>query len=153
MIPFPKDFKDFLKLLEKHRVRYLVVGGYALALHGYVRVTGDMDIFIEVSRDNADRIFKTFNDFGFRDPVLRELFRTPGKMVRIGRPPLRIEILTEISGVTFEDAYPEAEFLVDGNDRVAYIGYEKLIQNKRSTSRPKDKSDSDALEKGKGQDI
>lgn len=105
MIPFPKDFQDFLKLLDKHEVRCLIVGGYALGFHGYVRATGDLDIFVEVSEENAEKLVAVFLEFGFSAGVEKALFLDKGKMVRIGSPPLRLELLTEISGVSFEEAY------------------------------------------------
>ena len=86
MIPFPKDFQDFLKLLDHRKVKYLVVGGYALGYHGYVRATGDLDLFIEVSDINADRLDVAFKEFGFSHDSIKALFLEKGQMVRIGRP-------------------------------------------------------------------
>ena len=109
MIPFPKDFQDFLRLLEHHSVKYVVVGGYALGYHGYVRATGDLDLFVELSESNADRLVTVFKDFGFSEGVQRELFLVKNQIVRMGRPPMRLEILTEISGVGFRECYENRE--------------------------------------------
>ncbi len=141
MKPFPKDFLDFLKLLAEQEVRYLVVGGYALSYHGYVRFTGDLDIFVEVSEENSKRLSEVFLGFGFSSGFDSSLFSEKGKMVRIGTPPMRLEILTEISGVEFEDAYEFAEVLDYEGIEITFIDFNNLIRNKRSAGRPKDISD------------
>ncbi len=147
MIPFPKDFQDFLRLLKNHRVKYVVVGGYALGYHGYVRATGDLDLFVEISESNADRLIAVFQDFGFSQGVKRELFLAKNRIVRMGRPPMRLEILTEISGVGFRECYENRERVQVGDFSVNFINLENLIKNKKSTGRSKDRADVENLSK------
>ena len=97
-IEFPQDFSEFLKLLNAHRVEYLLIGGFAVALHGYPRATADMDVWVARDRSNAERLVSCLREFGFDTPNLTpELFDDPNRIVRMGVAPLRIEILTEIS--------------------------------------------------------
>lgn len=145
MILFPKDFHDFLKLLSEHDVRYMIVGGYATGYHGYVRATGDLDIFVEVSESNAKKLVQTFKDFGFDAGVTEDLFLEKGKMVRAGHPPLRLEILTEITGVSFEDCYASCEEIEIDDVKIRFIGLGNLLKNKSSTGRTKDKLDVEML--------
>jgi hypothetical protein len=147
MIPFPKDFHDFLRLLHDNDARYLVIGGYALGYHGYVRATGDLDIFVEVSERNAERLVSVFTQFGFEQGVCKELFLAKGKMVRVGNPPMRLEILTEISGVTFDECYVKCERVVIQGVSICFIDLGSLIKNKNSTGRAKDKIDVENLKK------
>ena len=100
MIRLPKDFKEFLQLLNDHHVEYLLVGGYAVGYHGYPRATVDLDIWVAASPPNAMRIVKVFREFGFDVNELNEdLFLKENKIIRIGEPPLRIEVMTSVSGV------------------------------------------------------
>ena len=106
MIPLPRDFQDFLRLLNANAIRYLVIGGYAVAYHGYVRYTGDLDIFVELSTENAERIVRALREFGFDLPKLKPgLFLRKGKIIRMGQEPMRLEILNEIDGVSFGECY------------------------------------------------
>ena len=102
MIELHPDFKDFLRLCENHGVSCLIVGGYAVGFHGYPRATGDLDIFVDRSADNANRLVEVFREFGFGDEAKASLFLEPESIVRIGLPPVRLEVFSEISGVTFE---------------------------------------------------
>lgn len=145
MILFPKDFHDFLRLLSAHEVRYMIVGGYATGYHGYVRATGDLDIFVEVSENNAEKLVQTFIDFGFDAGVTKDLFLAKGKMVRVGHPPLRLEILTEITGVSFEDCYASSEEIEIDSLRIRFIDMYHLLKNKSSTGRTKDRLDVEML--------
>ena len=98
MVKLPLDFKEFLNLLHIHRVNYLLVGGYAVAAHGYPRFTGDLDLWIQTSAENAENVLRVCREFGFDVPNLRaELFIDPNQMTRMGHPPLRIEILNSVS--------------------------------------------------------
>jgi hypothetical protein len=100
MIRLPSDFKEFLKLLKDYDIRYLLIGGYAVSYHGYIRATGDMDIWIAIHPDNAQKIVIVLKIFGFDLPDLKaELFLRKNKIIRMGVPPLRLEIITSISGV------------------------------------------------------
>lgn len=100
----PEDFKEFLKLLRDHRVEYLLIGGYAVGCHGYARAIDDLDVWIGIAPANADRVVKALTDFGFDLPELSaDLFPQPDKIVRMGVEPLRIEVMTSISGVEFDE--------------------------------------------------
>src|ERR1039458_5411727 len=102
MIPLPRDFQDFLRLLNANAIMYLVIGGYAVAYHGYGCDTGDLDIFVELSTENAERIVRALRKFGFDLTKLKPgLFLRKGKIIRMGQEPMRLEILNEIDGVSF----------------------------------------------------
>jgi hypothetical protein len=140
------DFKELLELFNKHEVEYLVVGGYALAFHGAPRVTGDIDLFVRPARDNAQRILAALNDFGFGSLHLSEEdFITPGMVVQLGVPPVRIDIITRVSGVSWEkaDAGKVPGHYVD--TPVYFISREDFVANKRATGRKKDAADLEAL--------
>lgn len=146
MIRLPPDFKDFLRLLNSHRVEYLLIGGYAVAYHGYPRPTGGMDIWIAVSSQNATRVMAALVEFGFRaDDVPVALFTEPGRIVRVGIPPMRLEIVTTISGVDFAFCYARrASAVVDGV-AVDIIGLDDLKTNKKASGRHKDLNDLEQL--------
>jgi len=146
MIRLPPDFKDFLRLLNSHRVEYLLIGGYAVAYHGYPRPTGDMDIWIAVSSQNATRVMAALVEFGFRaDDVPVDLFTEPGRIVRMGIPPMRLEMVTTISGVEFAFCYARrASAVVDGV-AVDIIGLDDLKTNKKASGRHKDLNDLEQL--------
>jgi hypothetical protein len=146
-IPLPPDFSEFLRLLNEREVKYLLVGGYAVGYHGYVRATADMDIWIRRDRENAERVVEALQAFGFGVSELKpELFLSSERVVRMGVPPMRIEILTSISGVEFDDCYASRieEKWEDGTVRI--ISLAKLKQNKRASGRLKDLSDLEHLE-------
>ncbi len=146
-IPMPPDFKDFLKLLSVHKVRYLLIGGYAVNYHGYVRATADMDIWIERNADNAKRAVKVLKEFGFDTENLKaQLFLDEDKVVRMGVPPVRIEILTSISGVNFNECYKTKIKEVWDEVPVNIINLQKLKENKRASNRNKDLTDLDYLQ-------
>jgi predicted nucleotidyltransferase len=138
----PADFKEFLRLLGHHGVRYLLIGGYAVNYYGYPRATGDIDVWIALDSGNAARMVDVLREFGFGTPELStELFLQEGRMVRMGNTPLRIEILTTISGVTFDTCYAHrVETMIDGVD-VTVIAIADLKQNKRASGRHKDLED------------
>ena len=106
-IQLPPDFHDFLSLLNRHSVEYLLIGGYAVNLYGFVRATGDMDVFIALNPDNVSRIVAAFHEFGVGSMTAEAL--QPGKIIRLGVPPMRLEVLNRISGVTFAEAYATRE--------------------------------------------
>ena len=145
-IEFPQDFSEFLKLLNDHHVDYLLVGGFAVAIYGYPRATADMDIWVARKRANAERLVACLREFGFDTPSLKpELFDDPDRIIRMGEAPLRIEILSEIDGVVFEDCMSRAEIQnVDGTP-VRVISLEDLKTNKRSSGCPKDLDDLENL--------
>jgi hypothetical protein len=140
------DFKELLELFNKHKVEYLVVGGYALAFHGAPRFTGDIDLFVRPARENAERILAALNDFGFGSLDLSEDdFSVPGKVIQLGVPPVRIDIVTSISGVSWERADTGKVPGQYGQTPVRFISREDFIANKRATGRRKDAADIEAL--------
>lgn len=143
-----QDFEDFVTLLNKHDVTYMVVGGYALAFHGKPRHTGDLDIWIEATESNAQKLVDVINEFGMSSLGLTQYdFLENGVVTQIGYPPLRIDILNEIDGVSFIDAFPNKLVIdVDGL-HVNYIGLDDLIKNKQATGRQRDMSDVSELNK------
>jgi hypothetical protein len=144
----PPDFKEFLNLLNSRQVEYLLVGGYAVGYHGYPRATADMDIWIAISADNARRVASVIEEFfGCKvNGATPELFMEPNKIARMGVPPFRIEILTSISGVTFNVCF--AERVIGDLDglSVSIIGLKHLKANKRASGRHQDLSDLEHLE-------
>jgi predicted nucleotidyltransferase len=143
----PSDFRDFLRLLNSNNVRYLLIGGYAVSYHGYSRATADMDVWIALDLENANRVVSALREFGFSSSELAvSLFLEKGRVVRMGVPPLRIEILTTISGVSFEDCYRQRiTAQIDGVD-VPVISLEDLKINKRASGRFKDLADLEQLQ-------
>ena len=140
------DFRDLLALLNEHEVEYLIVGGYALAFHGAPRFTGDIDIFVRPDSENAARILNALVAFGFRSPDLTTAdFENPKKVIQLGVPPVRIDIITSTSGVSWEEADAGKEPGAFGDVPVAYIGRQQYIKNKRSVGRKKDLADLEAL--------
>lgn len=138
-IRLPPDFREFLKLLKEHEVRYLLIGAYAVNYHGYVRSTGDMDIWIAIHPDNAKKMVNVLKAFGFDHPDLNaDLFLQEKKIIRLGMPPVRLEITTSISGVEFDECYRAR--IVDELDgvEVNLIDLENLKKNKKASGRPKD---------------
>lgn len=144
----PDDFRDFLKLCTRKRVKYLLIGGYAVHYHGYPRATADMDVWIEISRINAARMVEAFRAFGYRAPDLRdELFLEKGAIIRMGNPPLRLEIVNAISGVSFDKCYAARKKVIIDGIRVSLINLRDLRKNKKAAGRPKDLDDLEHLPK------
>jgi hypothetical protein len=145
-IELPQDFKEFLKLLNENNVKYLLIGGYAVGYHGYPRATNDMDIWIAVHSDNANKIVVTLRKFGFDLPELTpELFLQANKIIRLGNPPIRLEISTGISGVDFDECFKSRVVdTLDGVD-VNIIGLSHLKTNKKAAGRMKDLVDLENL--------
>ncbi len=146
-IPLPPDFSAFLKLLSEHEVRYLLIGGYAVGYHGYVRATADMDVWVPRERANAERLVAALQEFGFDVPGLRaELFMNEDQVIRMGVPPMRIEIGTSISGVEFDGCYAKRVVEEWDDVEVSIISFSKLKENKRASGRLKDLTDLEHLE-------
>jgi len=142
----PNDFKEFLKLLNDADVQYLLVGGYAVGYHGYPRATADMDIWVAVAPDNATKLVDVFRQFGMQDPKLTaELFQESGRIIRMGMPPLRIEVLTQIDGVDFSECYQARVKAVIDGQKVNLISRRDLVRNKRAAARHKDLADLENL--------
>lgn len=143
---FSQDFREFIELLIKHKAEYLIVGGYAVGIHGHPRYTGDLDIWLNPSEQNASLILKAVNEFGFSTYGLtRSDFTKPGNVVQLGYPPLRIDLLTEIDGVTFEECYINRKIVTIEDLEVNFIGYTDLLKNKKESGRPRDIDDIDNL--------
>lgn len=146
-IDLARDFRDLLRSFVDREVRFLVVGAYALAIHGRPRATGDLDVWVEATAENAARAYAALEEFG---APLRELSREdlaqPGTVFQIGLPPLRIDVLTRITGVEFAGAWErriEADF---EGVRVPVIGREDFLTNKRATGRTRDIADAESLD-------
>jgi len=147
MTLLPNDFKEFLKLLNLKQVKYLLIGGYAVGFYGYPRATADMDIWIAVDKDNTVKITEALKEFGFSMPeVTPEVFQQKDKVIRMGNPPLRIEIITSISGIDFNKTY--AERVVEHIDEipVSLISLKNLKLNKKASGRHKDLDDLEHLQ-------
>jgi predicted nucleotidyltransferase len=145
---FSPDILEFLKLLSLHEVRYLIVGGEAVIYYGHARLTGDVDIFYDLAKENTERLFRALKVFWEGDiPEIAkpEEFQKKGAIVQFGRPPHRIDLINDISGVFFERAWlnrtVEEVMIKDKAYPVIYIGLEELITNKRNANRYKDLED------------
>ncbi len=142
----PNDFKELLELFNSHEVEYLIVGGYALAFHGAPRVTGDIDLFVRPVRENAERILAALDEFGFGSLDLSlDDFAKPGNIVQLGVPPLRVDIITSVTGVPWDKAEAGAVPGRYGAISVHFIGRDDFIANKRAVGRLKDAADIEAL--------
>jgi len=145
-----RDFRDLLAEFNVHEVEYLVVGAHALAAHGHVRATKDLDIWVRPNADNAKRVLRALKDFGTAVHDLSEDDLTsPGTVFQIGVPPLRIDVITAIDGVTFEEAWATKLETTFGDQPTAVLSREHLIRNKRATGRTQDLADLEWLERGK----
>jgi len=145
-IGLPQDFKDFLRLLDAEEVEYLLIGGYAVAYHGFPRATEDIDLWVASSPQNADRIVKALRQFGFDLPELQpDLFLKPDSIVRMGLPPLRIELSTTISGVAFDECYKARVTETIDGIAVSIINLADLKRNKQASGRHQDLADLERL--------
>ncbi|MDT4954613.1 MAG: hypothetical protein QOJ02_2751 [Acidobacteriota bacterium] len=146
MIPLPPDFKEFLRLLNARQVEYLLIGGYAVGYYGYPRATADMDIWIAINRQNAEKVVAVLREYGFDLPELSpELFLEEDRMIRMGVPPLRLEVITSISGVRFEECYAERVPVMVGDVEASLISLRHLKINKKASGRFKDLNDLENL--------
>lgn len=141
-----QDFKEFIQFLNDNHVQYLVVGGYAVAIHGHPRYTKDIDIWIETSLDNANNLLQALDQFGFSSLGLQtQDFLTPDQIIQLGYPPNRIDLLTNIDGVVFEDCYPlRLEVFID-DVVVTFIDLDNLKKNKKASGRLQDLADLENL--------
>ena len=141
-----EDFREFLALLNEHEVKFIIVGGYALAFHGAPRFTGDIDVFVKPDRDNAKLILNALVDFGFSslDITIDDL-QDQNNIIQLGLPPVRIDLITSISGVSWEEADGSKESGLFGDVSVSYIGKKQFIINKRASGRKKDLADLESL--------
>lgn len=142
-----QDFEEFFELLNKNDPKYLVVGGYAYAIHAEPRFTKDLEIFIKNSPQNAKKMIRVLDEFGFGSlDISHRDFLEPGQVIQLGNPPIRIDLLTSISGVTFEEAWENKVLGKYGNQEVYFIGKQELRKNKKATGRKSDIEDLDGLE-------
>ncbi len=140
------DFVDLLRAFSAADVRFLVVGAYALAHHGRPRATGDLDVWVEATAENAPRVMRALAAFGAPlDQVAQDDFARPGVVFQMGVPPGRIDVLTELTGIQFEQAWATREPGALGDVAVAFIGRDAFIRNKRATGRTKDLGDIEGL--------
>ena len=141
-----QDFEGLLKLLEDNHARYMIVGVYAVAYHGFPRLTKDIDIFFDNSKENVKKIIRTLVAFGFPEADLNvETFTTEGNIITFGVEPVRVDFINQISGVKFNEAWSNKVRGKYGKVDVNFIGLKELLKNKTSTNRPKDKLDAEEL--------
>jgi len=140
------DLREFIGLLNSHKVEYLVVGGHAVAYHGHPRFTGDIDFLIRTTPSNAHRVLDVLNAFGFGALGIteRDLIES-GRIVQLGHPPNRIDILTSISGVDFDSAWEGRVQTVMDDQPVSFLGWDELLQNKQASGRQQDLADIEKL--------
>ena len=142
----PPDYKEFLKRLRSAGVEFLVVGGYAVGYHGYPRTTADIDIWIAVNPQTTEQMIQVLNEFGYGPAgPFREVLLKKDQVLRMGLPPVRIEILTGISGRTFSDCYARKVMAVIDGEQIPLIGLDDLKANKRAAGRHKDLDDLEHL--------
>ncbi len=148
MDPLNQDFLEFIRLLETEGVEYLVVGGYAVGLHGFPRYTGDIDFFVRISEENAEKILRVFGKFGFGEIGLSlSDFLEENFVIEIGREPRKIQVLTGIDGVTFDECFEKKVEATISQAKVNFISKQDLMLNKAATGRAKDRIDLEELKK------
>lgn len=141
-----KDFKEFIELLNSNQVKYLIVGGYALAFYGHPRYTKDMDVWVLIDPENAKKVVATLRDFGFSQFGLKEEdFLIPNAIIQLGYPPSRIDILTQATGVDFNECYSKKMSLEIDGLIIDFIDIENLKKNKQATGRLQDLADLEHL--------
>jgi predicted nucleotidyltransferase len=142
-----QDFREFVLLLNKNEVKYLIVGGYAVGIHGHPRYTGDLDIWLLPGKENAKKILNSINEFGFGSLNISEAdLMKEDTVIQLGYPPLRIDLLMSIDGVGFEECYPNKKTISIDGLPVHFIGYDDLLKNKKASGRHQDLSDIENLQ-------
>ncbi len=141
-----QDFKELLELLNAHKAEYIIVGAYALAFHGVPRFTGDMDILVKPDPKNAEKILAALEEFGFgsQDLTISD-FQNPDKVVQLGVAPVRVDLITSLTGVTWQQANEGKVKGTYGDVPVYYLGRKEFISNKKALGRKKDLADIEAL--------
>ncbi|HPS31518.1 MAG TPA: nucleotidyltransferase [bacterium] len=148
MLEVKKDYKELLELLNGKKVEYLIVGAYALAFHGHPRFTGDIDIFVNSTDENARKIIEALNEFGFESLGLEpDDFQEPDNIIQLGFSPIRIDFLTSIDGVTWDEALNGSVTGTYGDIPVKYLGKNEFIKNKKASGRLKDLADIEEIAK------
>ena len=137
-----QDFREFIELLNAHKVDYLVVGGYAVTVHGYPRYTGDIDFWVRPVKENAEKMEKVIIAFGFGSlDISKEDFLREDYVIQLGYPPNRLDIMTSVSGLEFDKCWEKREIVESQGLKINFIGLQDLIVNKQKTGRDKDKLD------------
>jgi hypothetical protein len=145
-----KDYEEFLSLLNKHNVKYCIIGAFAVAFYAKPRYTKDIDILVEPSNDNALKILKALGEFGFgKLAVSIEDLTQEGNILQLGYEPLRIDLLNKLEGFHFQDIWKNRVVGEYGSEKVFFVGLDDLIKNKKMSDRPSDKIDIELLEKNK----
>ncbi len=145
MITLPKDFREFIELLNRNKVRYIVIGGYAVVYHGYVRSTNDIDIWIDIRKDNIKKLIKVLDEFGFSSLNIKETDFSPNHIIQLGYPPNRIDLITTPAGIDFKTCYDSKEQVKIDDTRVNIIDLDNLIKTKRASNRTRDLADIEEL--------
>ena len=140
MKQLPEDFKDFIKFLNEHKVRYLLVGGWAVGIYGNPRATKDAEFLIAIDDDNINNLLKVLKKFG-TPKVEKSVFQIKGNVFRMGRSPIQIDILNEASGIIFKDCYKRKNIIKTDEIDICVISKEDLIKNKRASGRHRDLAD------------
>lgn len=149
-----KDYEELFGLFNKHKVRYCIIGSYAVAFYARPRYTKDIDILIESSADNSERIIRALAEFGFGALGLSAAdFRKKGNIIQLGFEPVRVDILTSIKGCTFARAWKHKETAKYGQEKVYFIGLDDLIRLKKMSDRPQDRADLISLLESKNRDV
>ena len=142
-----QDFKEFIQLLNKNQVKYLVIGGYAVAIHGHPRYTKDIDIWLEMSEENSQKLIKALTEFGFGSLGLTpEDFQTPDQIVQLGYPPSRIDLITTPDGIDFQTCYDSKIEVILRDIPVNFIDLDNLKKNKLASGRLQDLADLEKLQ-------
>jgi hypothetical protein len=142
-----KDFREFLKLLAKHKIKYLIVGGYAVGFHGYPRYTKDLDIWIKPEKKNAEKTLKLLDEFGFGSTGISiDDLNKEGKFILLGSPPNRIDLVTSCDGIEFDECYSQKILIGIGKIKVNFIDLDNLKKNKKAVNRAQDIADIKNLE-------
>ncbi len=141
------DFKEFIQLLNANQVKYLIIGGYAVAIHGHPRYTKDIDIWVEMSSENADKIITALDQFGFGSLGLSaQDFQTPDQIIQLGYPPNCIDLITTPDGIDFETCYSSKTEIIIDDIPVQFIDLDNLKKNKKASGRLQDLADIENLE-------
>lgn len=141
-----KDYEELLKLFNKNKVKYCIIGAYAVAFYAKPRYTKDLDILIKADFKNGKRIVKALNEFGFKSLNLSEKdFSLKDRIIQLGYEPLRVDILTSIQGCSFEQVWKNKKTGIYGKEKVFFIGIDELIKNKKILKRQEDKVDLNIL--------
>ncbi len=141
-----KDFEELFEVFNKNKVKYCIVGAYAVALYAKPRYTKDMDILVEPDKKNSQRIIKALNEFGFKSLRLTEIdFASEGKIIQLGYEPIRVDLITSIAGLSFKEIWNNRKIANYGKEKVFFIGKKELIKAKRASGRKQDKADLEIL--------